>query len=138
MSSGDELVRPVAGEDRPPVPVAPRVPGYEVLGLLGRGAMGVVSHARQKSLDRLVALKLLSADCARGLVWLGCFRRKGMTASALSHPNVCTVYDTGECGAGVELASRLRRNRRYTYLRDTIRPRLAASRQLDGPPSAGP
>jgi predicted ATPase len=73
------------------------VPGYDVLEPLGRGAMGVVYRARQKSLDRPVALKLLSADCARDAVWLGRFRREALTASALNHPHICTIYDTGEC-----------------------------------------
>jgi serine/threonine protein kinase len=77
-----------------------QVPGYEVLDLLSRGVMGVVYRARQKRLDRLVALKLLSAEGARDLVWLGCFRCKGLTASALNHPHGCTIYGTGECGPG--------------------------------------
>jgi predicted ATPase len=99
MSSGDEPVRPVAEENRAPVPEPlPQVPGYEVLGRLGRGAMGEVYRARQKSLDRLVALKLLSADCACDPVWLVRFRREALTASALNHPHICTIYDTGECG----------------------------------------
>jgi serine/threonine protein kinase len=74
------------------------VPGYEVLGLLGRGASGVVYRARQKSLDRPVALKLLPVDCARDPVWLGRFRREALTASALNHPHICTIYDAGESG----------------------------------------
>jgi predicted ATPase len=75
-----------------------QVPGYEVLDQLGRGAVGVVYRARQKSLDRLVALKLLPEDCAREPVWLGRFRREALTASALNHPHICTIYDTGESG----------------------------------------
>jgi predicted ATPase len=99
MSSGDEPVRPVAGENRPLVPEPlPQVPGYEVLDRLGRGAMGEVYRARQKSLDRPVALKLLSADCACDPVWLARFRREALTASALNHPHICTIYDTGEYG----------------------------------------
>src|SRR5262249_36882335 len=72
---------------------APDIPGYEVLGLLGRGGMGVVWKARQRRLDRLVALKCLRADVAPELQR---FQAEAQVVARLQHPNIVQIYEVGE------------------------------------------
>lgn len=73
-----------------------RIPGYEVLEFLGKGSMGMVYKARQTSVDRVVALKVLLDSLASNQEFIKRFKREAMVAAKLNHNHVVNVYDAGE------------------------------------------
>jgi serine/threonine-protein kinase len=74
----------------------PSVPGYEVLGELGHGGMGVVYKARQIELNRLVALKMIRPDGHAGAAERARFRAEAGAVAHLRHPNIVQIYEVGE------------------------------------------
>jgi serine/threonine protein kinase len=78
--------------------LAPFFPQFEIDSCLGRGGMGVVYKARQKSLERWVALKLLAPDRAADPAFARRFASEARTLAALSHPNIVAIHDFGEAG----------------------------------------
>jgi serine/threonine protein kinase len=76
--------------------VTPAIPGYEILGVLGRGGMGVVYKAREIALERLVALKVVTTGLHASEEQLARFRSEARAEARLQHPNIVQVHAVGE------------------------------------------
>jgi serine/threonine protein kinase len=89
---------PSASKFVPPTPaeLTPFFPELEILELVGRGGMGVVYKARQKRLDRLVALKILSPEIGQDRAFAERFTREARAMGMLNHPHIVAVYDFGQ------------------------------------------
>ena len=83
------------------------IAGYRIEGVLGTGGMGVVYRATQLSLNRTVALKVLTSELSDDPSFRERFRREGQLQAAIDHPHIVTVYEAGESEHGLFLAMRV-------------------------------
>jgi WD40 repeat protein len=127
-SAGGEGLPPTRAAVTQPAPVVPlpaaewvAVAGYEVLGRLGKGGMGVVYQARQIGLDRLVALKMILHAEHASSDERERFRTEAQAVARLHHPNIVQIYEVGECQG-------------LPYFSMELCPQGSLADQLDGTP----
>ncbi|MGE0755903.1 MAG: serine/threonine-protein kinase [Pirellulaceae bacterium] len=81
-----------------PAALAPYFPQLEILDLIGHGGMGAVYKARQRGLDRIVALKILPPDAGLDPSFAERFQREAKALGRLNHPHIVAIYDSGQAG----------------------------------------
>ncbi len=86
---------PLSDSETTPGAAGIEIPGYELFELLGKGGMGRVYRARQQSLNRWVAIKILSSDLAKHQSFIRRFDKEAGALAALNHPNITTIIDRG-------------------------------------------
>src|SRR5262249_39274517 len=91
---GGSSDHPRASDD--PFRPLPNIPGYELVEMIGAGGMGIVYSARQRNLNRMVAIKMLLAGGYAGPRELERFKREAESIAALRHPNIVQVFEAGE------------------------------------------
>ena len=99
QQDSQETVAPrVAAKPNPKQPAPRIVPGYEILGVLGKGGMGVVYKARHLKLNRIVALKMIKAGAHADGEDIARFRAEAEAVARLQHPNIVQIHEIGESG----------------------------------------
>ena len=120
--------------------LAPKFPQLEILGFVGQGGMGAVYRARQKELDRIVALKVLPPDIGKDAAFAERFMREARALAKLNHPGIVTIHDFGRADGlyfflmeyvdGVSLQQLLARSRVSTREALAIVPQICDALQF--------